>query len=415
MSGEQKNRLDDAALASYAAMYRDLHRHPELGLQEYRTADVVALKLRELGLKPQTNIGGTGVVAVFRNGVGPIIGLRADMDALPVREETGLEYASTVTAQHPELGEVGVAHACGHDLHVTCLLGALDVLLRERDDWSGTLVCIFQPGEETGHGARRMVEDGLFDELPKPEVLLAQHVGPAPVGFGAVHSDLVMGASDSLDITFFGQGGHASQPEACIDPVLMAANFIVRVQSLVSRRIASGTPAVVTVGAVHAGSMAASIPDTADLKINVRTSDDETLSSVLRWLEELAVSEAEFWSAPKPEITHVYHLPALRNTPGSAEVVRRALTEELGEGTVFELPPVSASEDFGLLVEAAECESVYWFFGGMTETSLTLEDGSFPTNHSSKFAPDAEAGVRVGIDCLVSAFKAINAERNERV
>ena len=406
---------DASVVADYVDLYKDFHRHPELGLHEHRTAGVVADRLRGLGFDVRTGIGGTGVAAVMRNGDGPTICLRADMDALPIREETGLDYASTATVRHEELGDVGVAHACGHDLHVACLIAAGDALVRMREDWRGTLVLVFQPGEETGYGARRMVEDGLFDRTPRPDVILAQHVAPAPAGFGAVHSTLVMGSSDTLDITLHGKGGHASQPENCIDPVLMAANFIVRVQSLVSRRVASGTPAVVTVGAVNAGSMAATIPETARLKVNVRAADDHTLASVLGWLEDLAVAEANFWKAPKPEIQHVYHLPALRNTPAVAGTVREALRGRFGENAVVELPPVSASEDFGLLVEAAGCESVYWFFGGMSDSSPTLSDGTYPGNHSPRFAPDPQAGLVVGVEFLVTAFLAVNAERKSRV
>src|SRR5690349_21194840 len=255
-------------------LYRDLHRHPELSLQEFRTAGVLADALRPLGFDVTTGIGGTGVAGVLRNGDGPFVMLRADIDALPVQEKTGLPYASTVRATNADGEDVPVAHACGHDMHATCLVGAAAELARSRAEWSGTLLVVFQPAEELGCGARNMVEDGLFDRFGKPEVVLAQHVSPLPAGMIAHGSGPLMAASDSVRVTLFGRGGHGSAPETTVDPVLMAAHTVVRLQGIVAREVAPSDRAVVTVGRLQAGTKENVIPETAEVGINIRTFDE---------------------------------------------------------------------------------------------------------------------------------------------
>ncbi|HEX8869239.1 MAG TPA: amidohydrolase, partial [Lentzea sp.] len=234
------------------ALYRDLHQHPELSLQELRTAGVLADALRPLGYDVTTEVGGTGVVGVLRNGDGPVVMLRADIDALPVQETTGLPYAST---------EPGVAHACGHDMHATCLVGAAERLAQTREEWAGTLLVVFQPAEELGRGARDMVDDGLFERFGKPDVVLAQHVSPLPAGMIAHGSGPLMAASDTARVTLFGRGGHGSAPETTVDPVLMAAHVVVRLQGIVAREVAPSERAVVTVGRIQAGTKENVIPE----------------------------------------------------------------------------------------------------------------------------------------------------------
>lgn len=248
-------------------LYQDLHRHPELGLREHRTAKKAAESLRRSGYDVTEGVGGTGVIGVLANGDGPVVMARADMDALPVRERTGLPYASTATVTDEDGREQPVMHACGHDVHVTSLVGCARLLAGHRDDWRGTFVALFQPSEENGAGARAMVEDGLTDRSPRPDVVLAQHVLPYPAGYVGTRSGSFLSAADSLRVTVHGRGAHGSAPQASVDPVVIAASVVVRLQTVVSRELAATTPAVVTVGSIHAGSGPNVIPDRAVLEL----------------------------------------------------------------------------------------------------------------------------------------------------
>lgn len=235
------------------ALYIDLHRHPELSFQETRTAGIAAGHLRDLGLDVHEGIGVTGVVGVLANGSGPVVWLRADMDALPVKEETGLAYASTATGVDPDGNVVPVMHACGHDMHVTAMIGAVEKLVSDRDAWKGTVVVVIQPAEEYGAGARAMLDDGALRRFPKPDVVLGQHVTPLPAGVIGVRPGPQMSASDGLQVVMHGRGGHGSRPHATIDPVVMAAATVMRLQTVVSREVDPHDLAVVTVGSIHAG------------------------------------------------------------------------------------------------------------------------------------------------------------------
>ncbi|MGO2665472.1 amidohydrolase, partial [Mycetocola reblochoni] len=270
-------------------LYKDLHAHPELGFQEHRTAGIVANRMRQLGLSVTEGIGGTGVAAVLENGAGPVVWLRADMDALPMEEKTGLDYASTASAVGADGIETPTMHACGHDMHVTWLIGAMERLAAEHTEWSGTVVAIFQPAEETIVGAKAMIDDGLLDPVPQPSIVLGQHVAPFPAGVISLTSGAAMAGVDDLTVTLHGRGGHGSRPETTIDPVLAAATTVVRLQSIVSREVTPGKLAVLTVGRLHAGSKSNIIPDDATLDINIRTIDpgirDRVLSSVQRVVE----------------------------------------------------------------------------------------------------------------------------------
>jgi amidohydrolase len=268
-------------LADLTGVYRDLHAHPELAFAEHRTAAIVAARLRALGYQTATGVGRTGVVGVLANGGGPTVLLRADMDALPVLEQTGLPHASAVRAKDPDGREVPLMHACGHDAHVTCLLGAADALAADAGSWRGTLMLVFQPAEETGEGARAMISDGLFDRFGLPDVVLGQHVAPMPAGFLGVRAGPAFAAADSLRVVLRGRGGHGSRPESSVDPVLMAAATVLRLQGIVSRELSAADVAVVTVGALHAGTMPNIIPDEAELLISVRTFDEAVRARVL--------------------------------------------------------------------------------------------------------------------------------------
>ena len=277
----------DRLLPELEALYKDVHAHPELSMQETRTAGLAADRLRAAGYEVTAGVGKTGVVGLFRNGDGPTIMLRADMDALPVEEATDLPYASKVKATDREGKTVPVMHACGHDMHVTWLVGATTLMAQARKAWRGTLMAVFQPAEETAEGARAMIDDGLFKRFPKPAVVLGQHVMVGPAGAVAGRTGAITSAADSLQIRLFGRGAHGSMPQASVDPVVMAAATVMRLQTIVSREIAAAEAAVVTVGSLQAGTKENVIPDEAIIKLNVRTFDAGVRKRVLAAIERI--------------------------------------------------------------------------------------------------------------------------------
>ncbi|MEV7146209.1 amidohydrolase [Streptomyces sp. NPDC051287] len=391
-------------LPELRALYEDLHAHPELSFQEERTAAVVAERLRDQGWEVTERVGGTGVVGVLANGEGPVVLLRADMDALPVREETGLPYASE---------NDGVMHACGHDMHVAWLLGATDRLAAVREGWRGTVVAVFQPAEEVG-GAPKMLADGFAERFPRPDVCLAQHVAAAPAGLVGTRAGALMAGADSLRVTLFGRGGHGSTPEATVDPVVMAAAVVMRLQTVVSREVAAGQQAVVTVGSIHGGTKENIIPDTVELKINVRSTTAAVRERVLAAVERIVRAEAVASAAPRePEIVPIDSFPVTHNDPAATEAVQAALAAEF-PGLTFELTsPVPNSEDFGAFGTALGVPSVFWFVGGAdhrlfvdVDLEALVRDGippQIPSNHSPHFAPAQEPTLETGVRALLAA------------
>ncbi|MEU9998362.1 amidohydrolase [Streptomyces sp. NPDC050848] len=404
-------------LPGLRAVYEDLHAHPELSFQEFRTAGVVAALLREQGWEVTEGVGGTGVVGVLSNGEGPVILLRADMDGLPVEEATGLPYASQETAVDGEGNEVPVMHACGHDMHVTCLLGATAQLAAARAEWRGTVVAVFQPAEEVG-GAPAMIEDGFLERFPRADVCLGQHVSPAPVGFVGTRPGPVMAASDSLRVRLFGRGGHGSTPETTVDPIVMAAAVVMRLQTVVSREVGAAQTAVVTVGSLHAGTKENIIPDTADLRINIRSTTPAVRDRVLAAVERIIRAEAAASGAPKdPEITGINAFPVTVNDDRATGTVLTAIAEVLGRERVFTLPQtLTGSEDFGVFGTALGVPSVFWHFGGADpalfrhiDPEVLLTDGlpdTIPANHSPHFAPVPDPTIRTGVATLLAAAAA---------
>lgn len=391
--------------------YRDLHSHPELPTQEHRTAGKAADQLRHAGFEVTANVGGTGVVGVLKNGEGPTVALRADMDALPVKEETGLAYASTVTATGPSGNEVPVMHACGHDMHVTWLSGAAALLAKTPAAWHGTLIALFQPAEEPGTGARAMIDDGLFDRFPKPDVVLGQHVLPPPAGQITYRPGVTQSVEDNIDVRLIGRGGHGAWPESTVDPIVMAASTVLRLQSIVSREVAATEPVIITIGSLQAGTMGNVIPDDAHLKVNIRTFDDKVRTRVLAAIERVVKAEAEASGAPAPpEFTYYGHFPLTVNEPGATRHVAEAFREYFGADRVTQLvDPLPVSEDFGTFGTDWGVPSVFWYVGG-TDPELyrkaeaagrVAED--VPTNHSSKFAPVLHPTLETGIQTLTTA------------
>ncbi|MCX5084397.1 amidohydrolase [Streptomyces sp. NBC_00401] len=393
-----------------AAFYKDLHRNPELSLQETRTAGLLAKRLREAGFdEVAEGIGVTGVVGVLRNGEGPVVMLRADFDALPVEEKTGLPYASQARGVDHEGRDVPVMHACGHDMHAACLTGAAMLLAQSRDEWRGTLLVVFQPAEELAVGARGMVDDGLFERFPKPEIVLGQHVGPLPAGVIGYGTGPVMAAADSLDLTLHGRGGHGSRPEASIDPVLMAANVVTRLQGIVAREVPPAETAVVTVGRLQAGTKDNIIPDRAELGINVRTFTPAIRDKVRNAIERIATAESRASGAAEPpEFAWTGSAPALVSDPEATQATVAAFAEHFGQQRIMPMPQVNASEDVGVFGEVLDVPTVFWFWGGLdTETVLgALQEDrldELPSNHSPHFAPVVEPTLSTGVEALVVA------------
>lgn len=397
-----------ALLPELEDVYVDLHSHPELSLQETRTAAKVAACLTTWGYAVHTGIGGTGVVGVLSRGQGPVVMVRADMDALPVLEKTGLDYASTHVAVDEDGTRVPVMHACGHDMHVACLLGAARVFA-EQDGWGGTLVVLFQPAEELGIGARAMVEDGLFDRVPRPDVVLGQHVSEKPAGRLQYRAGPVLAAADSLRVRFWGRGGHGSAPELAVDPVVMACHAVVRLQTIVSREVAAHERAVITVGSILAGTRENIIPDCADVLIDVRTLSSDVRKTVLAAVDRVVRHEAAASGAPaEPELHTTGRCPLTVNDDVATARVVAAFTDWFGEDCLEEIEPVMGSEDFAHLGLAAGAPAVYWGFGGgdpavhaRAEQQGTVAE--LPINHSPLFAPVPHPTLSMGVAALVVA------------
>ncbi|WP_433362696.1 amidohydrolase [Actinoplanes sp. CA-142083] len=395
--------------------YRDLHQHPELSEAETRTAGLVAERLTALGYETTPGVGGTGVVAVLRNGDGPTALLRADMDALPVAEETGLPYASTARTLDRDGHEVGVMHACGHDVHVACLVGAAEALAADTASWRGTAMLVFQPAEEVGTGAQAMVSDGLFERFGRPDVVLGQHVAPIPAGIIGLHPGVAFAAADGIRVTLFGRGAHGSRPETSVDPVVMAAATVLRLQGVVSREIAAKDTAVLTVGSMRAGVKSNVIPADAELLLSLRTFDPAVREAALAAVRRIVAAEAAASGAPKePEVVLEESFPPLVNDPAAIERTRAALEAVLGAGRVVDPGVVTGSEDVGAFATEAGVPLVYWLLGGAdpklfagaaTAADMERIAGGLPSNHSPLFAPVIDPTLRVGVTALVTAAR----------
>ena len=402
----------DALLPDLADLYKDVHSHPELSMQETRTAGIAAKRLTAAGFEVTSGVGKTGVVGLLRNGDGPTVMLRADMDALPVQEATGLPYASKATATDRDGNTVPVSHMCGHDMHVTWLAGATKLLAEARTSWRGTLMAVFQPAEETGEGAQAMIDDGLFKRFPKPDVILGQHVMVGPAGTVAGRAGAITSAADSLQIKLFGRGAHGSMPQASIDPVVMAASTVLRLQTIVSREVAATESAVLTVGVLQAGTKENVIPDDAIIKLNVRTFDAGVRTRVLAAIERIVNAEAAASGAPrKPEITTIDHYPLNVNNQEATQRVVEAFRGHFGAARVRPTGPAPASEDFGSFGTEWHVPSVFWFVGGTDpDVYAKARDANklneLPVNHSPKFAPVLHPTLETGVESLVVAARA---------
>jgi len=401
-----------ALLPELEKLYTDIHAHPELSMQETRTAGLAAEHLRTAGYDVTTGIGKTGVVALLRNGHGPTVMLRADMDALPVEEATGVPYASTVKAVDREGKTVPVMHACGHDMHVTWLVGATTLLAQTRANWRGTLMAVFQPAEETAEGAQAMIDDGLFTRFPKPDVVLGQHVMVGPAGALGGRTGVITSAADSLQIRLFGRGAHGSMPQASIDPVVMAAATVLRLQTIVAREVAPTEAAVVTVGSLQAGTKENVIPDEAVIKLNVRTFDDGVRARVLAAITRIVNAEAAASGAPRaPEITPLDRYALVTNDSEATARVLEAFRRHFPAERIRETGPASASEDFGSFGAEWHAPSVFWFVGG-TDPDIYAKAkaenrlNEIPTNHNPRFLPVLHPTLETGVEAMMVAAQA---------
>ncbi|MGO2141510.1 MAG: amidohydrolase [Leucobacter sp.] len=392
-------QLSDSARERLHETYKHLHRTPELSMQEYRTAEFIETRLTELGID-HFRCGGTGVVGVLKNGDGPVIGFRADTDGLPIQEDTGASYSSTATGVLKDGTAVPVMHGCGHDTHVATALAAAELLVEQRRAWAGTIVWIFQPGEETAEGAVAMVNDGLWERAPKPKIVLGQHVFPAaPAGSIGLTSGPAMALADSLRVTIAGKQSHGSQPQDAIDPIVQGAHIITRLQTIVSRELPPQTPAVVTCGTFHAGLKENIIPASAEFTLNIRTLTPEVRMRVLDAVTRIVNAEAAASAAPAPHIEELTRFPRLYNDPEATEQVRAALAAELGSDKIVEIPTAMGSEDFGHLADSIGVPCVYWFFGAY---SAGHENPA--VNHSPFFLPDVEPTLTTGVRAATSVL-----------
>lgn len=399
-------------LPSLEALYMDVHAHPELSLQETRTSGLAADRIRTAGFDVTTGVGKTGVVGLLHNGDGPTVMLRADMDALPVEEATGVPYASRVKAIDRDGKTVPVMHACGHDMHVTWLVGAATLLAQARETWRGTLMAVFQPAEETAQGAREMIDDGLLERFPKPDVVLGQHVLVGRAGAIGVRAGVVTSAGDSLQIVLFGRGAHGSMPQASVDPVVMAAATVMRLQGIVSRELAATEAAVVTIGSLQAGTRENVIPGEAIIKLNVRTFDEGVRKRVLAALERIVNAEAMASGAPRPpKITPIDRYPLVVNDENATERVVAAFRDHFSADRIVEVGPASASEDFGSFGTGWHVPAVFWFVGATdpkTHARAKAEGrlNELPTNHNPHFLPTIHPTLETGVEAMFVAARA---------
>ena len=403
------NPLTQALESRFAALepelrtiYEDLHRHPELSMQEQRSAGIASDWLERHGYEVARGVGVTGVVGVLRNGDGPTVLLRADMDALPMDEDTGLPYASEVP---------GVAHSCGHDLHMAWLMGAARVLAEARDAWQGTVLAVFQPGEEVAQGANAMVADWDKAGLPRADVVLGQHVMVGAAGTVSYRPGVILSAGDSLQVRLFGRGAHGSQPQLSVDPVVMAASTVLRLQTVVSREVSPLDSAVLTVGALQAGTKENIIPEEATLKLNMRTYDEGVREHLLGAVRRICCAEADASAAPKPpEFTTLSSYPLTDNDPDATARVVEAFRAQFGD-QAGETRPASASEDFSVFGRSWGVPYVFWFVGGTDPETYEAarREGTvrqIPSNHSPRFAPVLDPTLKTGLQAMLAAASA---------
>lgn len=386
------------------ALYKDIHQNPELGFQETRTAAKLAAEMRALGFEVTEHVGGTGIVAIYKNGKGPTVLVRTELDALPMEEKTGLPYASHVTANWNGK-TVGVAHSCGHDIHMASWVGTAQALIAMKSSWHGTLMFIGQPSEETVSGAKAMLDDKLFARFGKPDLGFALHVGNGPAGEVSYRPGVNSSSSDSLEITFKGRGGHGSMPNLTIDPVMEAAHFIVDVQSVISREKDASQFGVITVGAVQAGSAGNIIPDSALIRGTIRSYDNGVRDKMLDGIRRTAAASAAMAGAPAPEVSIISGGKAVINDVAITEKTAAVFKAAFGDKARLSPSPGAASEDYSEFIIAG-VPSLFFGLGGYDPKRIEAAraKGEFLAgNHNPYFAPDPEPSIRTGVEAMTLA------------
>ena len=390
-------------------LYVDLHQTPELSAHETQTAAKLAARLRSLGYEVTEGVGGTGVVAILKNGAGPTVMLRTELDALPVEEKTGLPYASKVHAKDDSGRDVPVMHACGHDVHMAALVGTAEVMALSKASWHGTLMLIGQPAEEAVSGAKRMIDDGLFTRFPKPSVGVALHVGNyLPAGQVGITPGIYNTNSDSIRVTIYGKGGHGSQPHSTIDPIVIAARTVLALQIIASREVKPGEMVVVTVGYIRAGTRSNIIPDEAEFGLSVRTYKADVRKQVLAAITRIVKAEALAGAAPKePLIELLGSVDSVYNDPALALRLRSPLEAALGKDNVIATEPIAPSEDYSAFIQQG-IPSLYMSLGGADPREFAESKNAgtmLPSNHSPFFAPDVDPALHTGIKAEVAVLR----------
>ncbi len=399
----------DVVYADAHALYLDIHQNPELSSHETQTATKLAGRLRALGYEVTEHVGGTGVVAIMKNGAGPTVMLRTELDALPVEEKTGLAYASKVRTKDDAGHDVPVMHACGHDLHMAAIVGTAAIMAHSKESWHGTLMLIGQPAEETISGAKGMIDDGFLRRFPKPDVAVAMHVGNLlPAGQVGVVAGVYNTNADSLRITIYGKGGHGSAPHTAIDPIVIAARTILALQTITSREVKPGEMAVVTVGYIQAGTKNNIIPDQAELGLTVRTRNAEVRKQILAAIARITKAEAEAAGAPRPPAIDQYEgTDLVYNDPALAQRLKGSLESALGKENVVMEEPITGSEDFSYFVEQG-IPGFYFSLGGADPEKFREAKAAgtmLPSNHSPLFAPDVDPALHTGIAAEVAVLR----------
>jgi amidohydrolase len=399
----------DAVYPASETLYLDLHRHPELSGHEQQTAAKLAAALRALGYAVSTGVGGTGVVGVLKNGDGPVVMLRTELDALPVEEKTGLPYASTVRTKDDNGADVGVMHACGHDIHMASWVGTARIMAGTRARWRGTLIMIGQPAEEAGGGAKAMLADGLFTRFPRPDYALAVHDDARYLaGIIGFHAGPILSHVNSVKITIFGRGGHGARPESTVDPIVIAARTVVALQTIVSRETSPFDPAVVTVGSIHGGTRPNIIPAEVILEVSVRALSDDVRMHLLKSIDRISKAEAAAAGAPREPLIEISEGGyALVNDPALTQRVATALLRELGAGQVMDTPPEMASEDFSEY-QRAGVPTLMLRIGAVEQgkyDAARKSGDSLPSLHSALFAPDRAPTIKAAVAAEVIALR----------
>lgn len=397
----------DALYPDLDKLYIDLHQNPELSLHEEKSSAKMAARLKALGYDVTTGIGGFGVVAILKNGKGPTVLLREDMDALPVEERTGLAYASKVTTKDDSGATVSVMHACGHDVHMTSLIGAAALLAKAKDRWRGTLFLVAQPAEEKGSGAAAMLKDGLFTKFPKPDFAIGFHDSASlPAGKISLLAGYANANVDSVDLTIYGRGGHGAYPQTTVDPVVIAARTVMALQTIVSREIKPTDPAVITVGSIHGGTKHNIISDEVKLQITVRSYKAEVRKHLLAAIDRIAKAEAAAAQAPKPPKMEISEgTNAVYNDPALTRRISGALAKTFGASNVVEAEPVMGAEDFSEF-GLAGVPALQFNVGAVNPAkyeNAQKTGAPLPSLHSSEFAPDRQPTLRMGVASLTIA------------